>query len=365
MGGALLTTGGTSAGGTATTTGGSVATTGGASADGSVATTGGASASGGATTTDCTAPPAAPELIGWASTAGNGVERTTGGGNVTPTTVTSLAALNAAVAGAAPGVVYIRGNLSGKVVIGSNKTLVGLCGATITGDVHLSRSVNVILRNLKIVGNNCSDSPTDCSGGADAVSVSDNAHHIWFDHLDVSDGSDGNLDITSGSDLVTVSWSKFHYSAARTDPKAGASGHRFSNLIGSGDNVPGDVGRLNVTFHHVWWADHIDQRMPRTRYGKVHVFNSLYTAVGNNYCVGVGMSSSVRVESNVFAAVNKPFDITSFVDAASTLTATGDSFSDPIHRDLTLGTAFTPPYVYALEAVSGVEAAVRAGVGPR
>jgi len=49
----------------------------------------------------------------------------------------------------------------------------------------------------------------------------------------------------------------------------GPSGHRFSNLIGSGDNVLTDVGHLNVTWHHDWWAENVNQRMPRTRFGQI------------------------------------------------------------------------------------------------
>src|SRR6185503_7659822 len=120
-------------------------------------------------------------------------------------------------------------------------------------------------RNLKVVGRNCQDAPQDCSAGEDAISVNGGAQHLWFDHLDVSDGSDGNLDITQGSDFVTVSWSKFSYSSMRTDPMAGTSGHRFSNLVGASDTDPSDVNHLNITWHHNWWAQNVNQRMPRTR----------------------------------------------------------------------------------------------------
>lgn len=98
-----------------------------------------------------------------------------------------------------------------------------MCGAQITGHIGLGGSSNVILRNLKVVGNNCSDSPSDCSSGADAIGVTGGAHHLWFDHLDVSDGSDGNLDITQGSNFVTVSHTKFSYSTKRSDPDTGAT----------------------------------------------------------------------------------------------------------------------------------------------
>jgi pectate lyase len=36
----------------------------------------------------------------------------------------------------------------------------------------------------------------ECSSAPDAVHVINSVHHIWFDHDDISDGSDGNLDIT-------------------------------------------------------------------------------------------------------------------------------------------------------------------------
>ena len=200
---------------------------------------------------------------------------TTGGGNATPVVVTTAAAFTSNISGTTARVIHVMGTFSGSFGIGSNKTIIGLCGARVTGHIGLSGSVNVIIRNLRIVGNNCSDSPNDCSAGADAVTLGGGAHHVWFDHCDVSDGSDGNLDITQGSDFVTISYTKFSYSTMRTDPMAGASGHRFSNLIGSGDNVPEDVGHLNVTWHHNWWAQNVNQRMPRTRRGNIHVFNNL------------------------------------------------------------------------------------------
>ena len=56
---------------------------------------------------------------------------------------------------------------TGSIAIGSNKTLAGICGAEIHGHLRLSGSSNVIVRNLKIVGNNCKDA-TICKDGADA-----------------------------------------------------------------------------------------------------------------------------------------------------------------------------------------------------
>jgi pectate lyase len=213
--------------------------------------------------------------------------------------VTTVAALSSAAGGSTAAVIYVMGVLpNGSIKVGSNKTIVGLCGAEIHGHLDVSNVSNVIVRNIKIVGygvGDCSldpsyDSSVGCSSGADAVSIQ-NSHHVWFDHDDISDGTDGNLDTNNGSDFVTISWTKFHYTP-RTDPtgndSTGAEGHRFSNLVGSADGVPADMGHLNMTWDHDWWADNVNQRMPRTRAGKIHVLNSLYTSVGDSYCTNAG-----------------------------------------------------------------------------
>ena len=219
-----------------------------------------------ADTGSCTAPPdPRARSIGFAaSVSGNNVTTTTGGGTATPVTVTTLADFTSAVKGTNAGVIYVKGTLApGKVSVGSNKTIAGLCGAEIHGHLELGGSTNVIVRNLTIVGygvGDCSldpdyDSGTGCSSGNDAVSVQKNAHHIWFDHCDISDGTDGNLDITNGANYVTVSWTKFHYTARkdpdRADDSTGDAGHRFSNLVGGTDtpSTYDDANSLNITWH--------------------------------------------------------------------------------------------------------------------
>jgi pectate lyase len=259
-------------------------------------------------------------------------------------------------------VIDVKGVMqAGTLKVGSNKTIAGICGAEIHGHVDMSGSVNVIFRNLKVVGYNCSDSPSECKSGADAITVVSNAHHIWFDHCDVSDGSDGNLDITNGSDLVTVSWTKFSYSSKRTDPSSGTSGHRFSNLIGAADAVPEDSGHLNVTWHHNWWADNIDQRMPRTRAGKIHVVNNLFTASGNSYCTNSGYQSSLLVENNVYIGVNNPLQ----EDSNGNMLSRNNVFTNTTGSKTSGGTGFTPPYQLAPDATTNLEATLRSQVGPQ
>jgi pectate lyase len=364
------TTGGAGSGGAAAGAGGKGGTAGtGGSAGGKGGTAGAGGSAGGAS---CMTPPAASPLVGWASVNGMNQNGTTGGGTATPQVVTTLAAFTAAVAGTNAAVVYLNAVLpNGSVAIGSNKTIVGVCGAEFHGHLGFSRSANVIVRNLKIVGyavGNCALDPAftstvGCSSGSDAISISTASHHIWFDHCDISDGTDGNLDINAGSDFITISWTKFHYTA-RTDnvgnDSTGASGHRFSNLIGSGDNVPEDVGHLNVTWVHDWWAENVNQRMPRTRRGKIHVVNSLYSSAGNSYCTNSGFETHLLVENNVYTGVKNPLS----PDANGDMLARNNVFTNTTGTTTANGTGFTPPYTYAPEATGGLEAAIRSGAGP-
>ena len=140
--------------------------------------TGGAAGTGtaGSGGSSCTTPPAPSELVGWAASG----TATTGGGSATPQTVTTVAALKTAVAGTDAAVIYVSGVLpTDTVTIGSNKTIVGLCGAEIHGHIDLTGSSNVIIRNIKVVGygvGNCTldpsfDAAVGCSSGNDAITV--------------------------------------------------------------------------------------------------------------------------------------------------------------------------------------------------
>ncbi|HEX7508110.1 MAG TPA: hypothetical protein VF550_15145, partial [Polyangia bacterium] len=341
------------------------------------ADTGGISGTGGSSTGNCTAPPDPSPLIGWASQSGS----TTGGGSATPTTVTTLAELQAAAKGTTAAVIYVKGVMAaGALSIGSNKTIAGICGAEIHGHVGISGSTNVIVRNIKIVGyavGNCAldpsyDSSKGCSSGDDAISVGNNANHIWFDHCDISDGTDGNLDITNGADFVSVSWTKFHYTP-RTDnsgsDSTGASGHRYSNLVGGDDGVTSDAGKLNITWHHNWWADNVVERQPRVRYGKNHVLNNLYTSTSSNYCVRAGIQAQILVENNAFVGVKNPQQFNSTADqGTSYITAQGNLYSGTSGTQSTGGggTPFTtPPYTYTPDATAGLQAAIQSGAGPK
>jgi pectate lyase len=297
--------------------------------------------------------------IGFASVEAMDLKGTTGGGDLPVVEVTNDGQLWDLARSDTPQVIRIMRSMSGSLDIGSQKTIVGAPGVTFTGHIEINGSANVILRHLKVVGYNCTDR-SPCKKGEDAMTISNGAHHIWLDHCDISDGSDGNLDITDAADYITISWTKFWYSAPRP------SGHRFCNLIGSDDVMQTDSGHLRITFDHVWWADNVQQRMPRVRFGQVHVFNSLYSSRGNDYCVGLGTDASILLENNAFVGVKHPTETEKYASAASVLVARGNVYEETDGTATDRGTGvFTPPYQYVLQPAASVKAAVMAGAGAR
>ena len=122
-----------------------------------------------------------------------------------------------------------------------------------------------------------------------------------------------------------------------------------------------DVGHLNVTWHHDWWADNVNQRMPRTRAGKIHLFNNLFTATGNSYCTNAGDGTHLLVESNVYSGVKAPLQ----PDSNGDMLAKNNIFTNTSGTTTASGTGFSPTYSYSADAASSVQAAVQAGAGPQ
>lgn len=229
---------------------------------------------------------------GFASVAGG----TTGGGTDLnkAITVSTMAALQEAASGSNPAIILVEpGNYKGTLRPGANKTIIGKApGVTITGNIAVSGSSvsNVILRNMAVRGEPC-NSYDECREGADAVYIGNGAHHVWIDHFDIADGQDGNCDITQGGDYVTVSWTRFHYTYNKE--------HRFSNLIAGSDDEPASVGKLRITYMNNYWADRVDQRQPRGRFGNVHMLNN-YHRTGGSEIHGVGKDMALIAENSVY-----------------------------------------------------------------
>jgi len=310
--------------------------------------------------------------IGYASMPGNPNDSnyyneggTTGGGNATPIIVTTTADFNAAATSGLPAVIYVQGDLTvGEVRLGSDKTIIGIDpNATLRGDISIFNEVhNIIIRNLYI-RNDSGAGESDCITMKATGDSQPPPHHVWVDHCNLYNSTDGIFDITQRSDYVTVSWCKFYYTSTTVNPS-----HRFTNLIGASDNDPCDAGHLRVTFHHNWWGNLCDQRMPRVRFGQVHIYNNYYGCSGNTYCIGVGKESQLRVENNYFDDVE-----TAWRDPASTPGKIGwntgnvfvstsipttfpNDYNDP-------NKVFVPPYSYTLDDGANVKSLVTNGAG--
>jgi pectate lyase len=317
-------------------------------------------------------PPPAGGLIGWAAVAGSGLTTTTGGGNATPVTVTSLSELNSQASGSTAKVIYVSGQFSGTLSVGSNKTIIGLPGAKITSSgavVSIGSSSNVIIKNMHFQGS--------VDGSADMANIN-GGHHIWIDHCNLVNGGDGLLDITGTSDFITISWNRIWYTS-KTE-------HQCAVLLASSNSSTEGRGKLNITFHHNWWAENIQERQPRVRFGKVHILNNLYEATPNwtYYAIRCGWEANVRSENNVYkdftgttaAYNNAAVLVFNYFDGSSSsvLQSFGDQFINctPSATDsdgvlggtFSKGTCFTPPYTYGMDPTTNLEAAIKAGAGP-
>ena len=238
---------------------------------------------------------------GWASRNSPYYNGTTGGTGGTVVTVTNLADFTYYVytVGITPYIVQISGTINigtGEASrVRPNKTIRGIgANPTFVGNLRFDNDGgNVIIENLNFTN------PDDIGEG-DGISVKENLNNIFITKCTFYNSGDGNLDITKESDFVTVSWYKFYYTYN--------TGHNFVDLIGASDSQTVDADNLRVTMHHNWWTTLCKERMPRVRYGQVHVYNNYYSdLMAGGYCVGVGCGSRIRVESNYFNAVPMPW----------------------------------------------------------
>lgn len=264
-------------------------------------------------------------------------------------------------------IIYIKGTIHVANVISvkaTNKTLLGLSGSMLTnpnrtkdtsGILYFkSGSDNLILRNLTFKSAGAYD--TD---GRDNLCI-DGTTNIWIDHCDFQDGVDGNFDCKNASDHIAVTWCRFRY---LIEPMAGGSGgsndHRFSNLWGNSDSHTQDRGHLNTTFQYCWWDEGCRDRMPRVRFGKMHIVNCLYSSTVASGCIGVGYEADVYVEKSVFTGIKKPHKV---YDESGQIRFDGCKFQNST-VDVGTESSFTPPYSLETISVEEVEKAVKANSG--
>ncbi|KAH7398355.1 pectate lyase-like protein [Pyrenochaeta sp. MPI-SDFR-AT-0127] len=220
--------------------------------------------------------------IGYATANGG----TKGGAGGATTVVTSLSQLAAAANATGPGIIVVQGAISGaaKVQVGSDKTIVGKSGSSLTGiGLTILGQKNVIIRNLKIA------KVLAAYGDAITIQLSTN---VWVDHCDLSgdetvgkDTYDGLVDLSHAADFVTISNTYFH-------------NHSKGTLVGHSDkNSAEDTGHLRVTYalNHFY---KVASRGPLLRFGTAHVLNNYYNAQDTG--VNTRMGAQVLVQGTVF-----------------------------------------------------------------
>ncbi|OUM56966.1 polysaccharide lyase family 1 protein, partial [Piromyces sp. E2] len=152
--------------------------------------------------------------------------------------------------------------------------------------LQVRHTENVIIKNLSVEAPNDyfpEWDPTDGIHGNwnaeyDAIVIK-NATNVWVDNCYLGDGSkgvdtfpkvfghyvethDGLLDIVDAGDYVTISNNRFE-------------NHKKTMLIGNSDSSTTDRDHLKVTIYNNVFIN-CNERMPRVRFGKVHVFNNYF-----------------------------------------------------------------------------------------
>lgn len=203
---------------------------------------------------------------------------------------------------------------------------------------------NIVIRNLELHGPGSID-----VGGSDLLSII-RSTHMWVDHCAFYDGMDGNFDITQSSDFITVSWCSFQYSEY-------SYMHQNTNLVGYSDRET--PGFLNITFAFNNWGPGCRARMPMGRIGKIHMLNNYYTCKGNaTACINPRINSEFLIEGNYIDPAIKTYF--SQKDAVAWVWA--DSNIAP-GKPQSKGTV-TMPYSYTVMDATLVPEEVSKNVGP-
>lgn len=302
-------------------------------------------------------------LDGWASVAGLEFDPSLSPPAALEVSVSNAADLATYAGSPDPYVIHVSGTIAvPALVVTSNKTIVGDDrDATLEGGIRIAGTStaaadmvsNVVIKNLRI--NAFTSTTSSAVDDADGIGIA-YAHHVWIDHVEVWDAPGDGIDITNGSDYISVSWTKFRF----------VQGVRLTGArVGNSDsNSLEDAGRLKVTFHHNWWTDSVDQRMPRVRFGDVHVFDNYFSHLDansvNSYGIAAAISSRLLVQNNYFDELQNPHVFFSFIDGAAVyaeptaqMVANGNTYvgrSDSASgKQSGQGDSFSPPYSVALE----------------
>ncbi|XP_047960675.1 pectate lyase-like [Salvia hispanica] len=192
-------------------------------------------------------------------------------------------------------------HLKQELIVSSHKTIDGRGAVVHIADgagITLQFVRNVIIHNIWIHnivpanGGTIRDAVdhvglrTQSDGDAITVFSSSN---IWIDHVSLSRATDGLIDVIEGSTAVTISNCKFNH-------------HNDVMLLGANDQSSKDsIMQVTVAFNR--FGIGLIQRMPRARWGFVHVVNNDYSH-WELYAIGGSAHPTIISQGNRFRASN-------------------------------------------------------------
>ncbi|KAH0467252.1 hypothetical protein IEQ34_004490 [Dendrobium chrysotoxum] len=189
--------------------------------------------------------------------------------------------------------------LNEELIVNSYKTIDGR-GANIHiaygAQITIQFVHHIIIHNLHIHhlspgnGGMIRDSPSHYGirtrSDGDGISIY-GASNIWIDHISMSNCADGLIDAIMGSTAITIS-------------NCHMTNHDDVMLFGASDSFVGDaLMQVTVAFNH--FGRGLVQRMPRCRWGFVHVVNNDYTH-WQMYAVGGSQHPTVISQGNRYIA---------------------------------------------------------------
>ena len=298
--------------------------------------------------------------IGWASLNGG----TTGGAGGEEVTVTTRSELLLNLQGATPRVILVADTIDlalyERIKVFGNKTVRGASPAAMIryGGLEVVGN-NVIIQNLSI-GDSYDGDFDGKTHSTDAITIY--GQNVWIDHCWFYSAADGLVDIRSGNgldaDFITISNCRF-------------SDHNKVSLIGSSDDQVESRGHLKTTYYNCWfdgtYGKGLTQRLPRVRFGDVHVLNSYYEGI-LSYAVAARFESNVVVESTYFRNTKNPHVVEDegMGIREPELVAINNIYEGSTGSKETNGDAFVPADFYAYTALPAgeVAAAVMNAAGP-
>jgi len=109
------------------------------------------------------------------------------------------------------------------------------------------------------------------------------------------------------------------------------------------------------------------ERMPRVRFGQVHLSTTSTTRAETTTAIGLGVGASIRTEKNAFLGVKTPLNLTGFSDSASASRPTGtlQQHQGDAPKDVSGWLRLPAALRLLVTAASQLEADVKAGAGPK